>query len=519
MSLNQSMNISLGSMKNNQYALTVVSQNIANIHVEGYCRQRVDFATNEYTTKCRNVIETIKGMNGAHISALSDYIDDGVFNDLIGKKSDAAYYNTLADALGELEDIADDLGDNGLNALLNDFFAASANLEKYPTDMAIRQQYVLAAQNVAEKFNDITKKYDAIQEDKFQTIGTDVQNINSLLSRLASANEANVKNSGSTATQAEVNSILEELSNYMDITTDKNDNGSVNLYINGVAVVMGNEQKYQLNAEFDSTNPDGAVKFSLQSLENPDYVIENGVTDSFKSGSMKAYIDFLNGSGGSFSNINDMKSALDSAAAAFANALNAIQTYDDGNSFAASITSDADGNLILEKATTPMFTTSDGSATITASNIQVNSAIVDNPFLVSAARIDLSKYTTQDENGNDVIDPNWIKAVGNSDNATEITALQNAKICSYNGGANNCTLSEFLTNNAAKNGMDAANITSKAENAQDLSDSAATNFANLIGVNLDEELADMIRYQRAYEASAKLFSTINDLIGTIINMV
>ena len=54
---------------------------------------------------------------------------------------------------------------------------------------------------------------------------------------------------------------------------------------------------------------------------------------------------------------------------------------------------------------------------------------------------------------------------------------------------------------------------------QGLADNAVTNYANLVGVNLDEELADMIRYQRAYEASAKLFSTINDLIGTIIGMV
>ena len=515
MSLNQSMNITLGSMKNNQYALTVVAQNIANVNVEGYHRQKVNFVTNEYTTKCQNVIETIKGMNGASISSLTNYIDEGALNDLIGKKSDASYYNTLVDALGDLEDIADDLGDNGLNALLNDFFTASANLEKYPTDMAIRQQYVLAAQSVAEKFNDIAKRYDDIQEDKFQTVEMDVSNINSLLAKLASANEAHVRNNQSTETQANINAILEELSNYMDITTDKNDNGTVNLYIGGIAVVQGNEQKYTLNAEFDSTNPDEAVKFSLQSIENPDYVIENGINDSFKSGSMKAYIEFLNGSGGSFANINDMKSALNSAAEAFANALNDVQTYDDGNVFAASITTDVDGNLILEKATNPMFTTSDGSGKFSASNIQVNAAIVDNPFLVAAARIDLSDYT--DDTG--AVDPNWIKAIGNSDNAVEITALQNAKICSYGGGANNCTLSQFLINNAAKNGSDLAGIEGKAETAQGLADNAVTNYANLVGVNLDEELADMIRYQRAYEASAKLFSTINDLIGTIIGMV
>ena len=67
--------------------------------------------------------------------------------------------------------------------------------------------------------------------------------------------------------------------------------------------------------------------------------------------------------------------------------------------------------------------------------------------------------------------------------------------------------------------MDIANIQGKADTAQDIADTDKTNYINLIGVNLDEELADMIKYQRAYEASAKLFSTINDLMGTIISMV
>ena len=73
--------------------------------------------------------------------------------------------------------------------------------------------------------------------------------------------------------------------------------------------------------------------------------------------------------------------------------------------------------------------------------------------------------------------------------------------------------------NAAENGTDIAAIQKKADTASDIADYNATNYANLIGVNLDEELADMIKYQRAFEASAKVFSTVNDLMGTIISMI
>ena len=45
------------------------------------------------------------------------------------------------------------------------------------------------------------------------------------------------------------------------------------------------------------------------------------------------------------------------------------------------------------------------------------------------------------------------------------------------------------------------------------------NYKNLTGVNLDEELADMIRYQRAYEASAKVFSVADNMMQIVLNMV
>lgn len=510
MSLNQSMNISLNSMKNNQYALTVVSQNIANMHTEGYHKQRVDFQTNEYTTNCENVLSTIRGMNGASIASLSDYIDNGAFKNKLNSNSDANYYNTLADALGGLEDISDDLGDNGLNALLNEFYTAASNLEQFPTDMTIRQQYVMAAQEVCDKFNLISKKYDSIQLDTMQTVQSDVNNVNALLSDLAQANVAHLKNHGGTSTQAEINSILEELSNYTKVTTDTNSNGTVNVYINGVAAVQGGDVKYKLEANFNPDEPNNTVSFLLRSTENPEYTHNSGITESFTTGSMKAYIDFLNGSGENFSNVNDMKESLNQAANAFATALNKIQTFDEGDVFAASITTnEKTGELMLEKATTPFFVSTDGGE-FNAGNIKVNSEITKNPYLISTARIDLNNY----EDGED-----WTKSIGNADNAVEITKLKNEKICSIGDGKNNATLSQFLTNAAAKNGMDLASIDKKAQTYQDIADTDANNYANLVGVNLDEELADMIRYQRAFEASAKVFSTANDLLGTIIGMV
>ena len=134
---------------------------------------------------------------------------------------------------------------------------------------------------------------------------------------------------------------------------------------------------------------------------------------------MKGYIDLLNGSGDTFSNVNDMKAALNHLASVFAEELNNIQTYDDGVSFAASLVTGGDG-FQLEKSTTKLILASnDPAADVNASNISVNSAMFDNPLLIAASRIDSNNFKDVDGNPDD----SWKDAVGNSDNAVKFTAL------------------------------------------------------------------------------------------------
>ena len=514
MSINQSMGISIDSMKNNQYALAVVSHNIANLNTEGYARQRVDFVEVRTPNSSKNVYSVIKSLQGADISSLTNSIDKAAFDGMINSNSDANYYNTLADSLGELEDVADDLGDNGLNALLNDFYKACANLEQFPADMSIRQQYVLALENVCDKFNSVAKKCDNIQQDKYDTVKGSLNNINSLLSDLASLNEAYIKNGNASSTQTQINSILQELSNYTKVTYDQNSNGSYNVYFGNVAVVQGTEQKFNLEANLDPESEE-VLSFSLRSVDDTDFVLTEGINDFFKTGSLKAQIDFLNGSGGSFSNLNDIKNYINEASSAFKTALNNLQTQTDEDGFPAYIVSE-NGELLLSNDPEPVDLLTGDSA----KDLKVNESVIKNPFLVCAARINLDNYT-EEEIANDA----WRKSIGNADNAGKMTNLQNQKICYYNledkeaGNPPDCTLGQFLINNAAKAGMDVAGAQNKADIYQGIADSDADNYSNMVGVNLDEELADMIKYQRAFEASARVFATINDLMGTIINMV
>lgn len=510
MSLGQSLNISLNSLKNNQYALSVVSHNIANMNTEGYTRKRVDFEESIVGNYGNDVYSRIKSLNGSTIAGLTDYMDEAALGNIRDANSDAEYYNALADALGGLEDLNDALGDNGLNAVLNDFYTAASKLEQFPDDLTIRQQYVMAAENVCDKFNEVYKDYDKYQQSMISETQDGVDIVNNLLSQIADANKTYLNNGQDSTALNSTYGLIEQLSSYVDVTTDKNANGTLNVYIGDIKAVQGTKVNYTLDMKSDTSgSSENVVSFSLKSTDNEDYVISNGVNDFFHKGKFGANVEFLNGTNKNYYNIDDMKNALNNAANAFATELNKIQTYDDGTKFAASITT-VDGVNILEKASVDMFTSKDGGE-LNASNMQVNSQIKDNVFLVAAARIDLSKY----EDGSD----EWKYAVGNSSNVTEITDLQNKRICDYGGEEDNCTLSDFLASLAAKTGMDAAGLGNKAQAYQDILDSAKENYSNMAGVNIDEEIADMLKYQRAYEASARVFAAVNSLYDVIFGMV
>ncbi len=509
MSLGQSLNISTGALRNNQYALTVVSHNVANLNTAGYTRKRVNFEESIIGNYGRDVYSRIKSLNGSTITGLVDYMDEAALGDIAKTKSDSEYYNTLNDAIGGLEDMADALGDDGLNGLLNEFFKASANLEQFPDDLTIRQQYVAAAQSVCDKFNEISKKYDDYQDTMISDTQDNTETVNRLLEQIAASNENYIKNGKDSSALNDTYALIQELSSYVNVTTEKNANGTLNVCIGNVQVVKGSKVNYTLQSEADTSGNGDVLKFSLKSTEDENQVITKGINEAITGGKIGASIEFLNGTNDSYYNIADMKNALNEAANAFATELNKIQTYDDGDVFAANITT-VNGVNQLEKSTVNMFVSKDGQA-FSASNITVNSEILNNVFLVAAARIDMNKF--------DVDKQDWKLAVGNSTNATEITALQTKKICDYGGKQDNCTLSDFLSAISAKNALDKDSMDGKAGTYKDLLDSALTNYSNLTGVNIDEEISDLLKYQRAYEASAKVFSTVNGLYDTILGMI
>jgi flagellar hook-associated protein 1 FlgK len=104
---------------------------------------------------------------------------------------------------------------------------------------------------------------------------------------------------------------------------------------------------------------------------------------------------------------------------------------------------------------------------------------------------------------------------GDNENAQALTALRNTRL--FAGGSQ--TTVEFLGALGASVGTAARAAGAQADTLAGVIQATQAQQQSVSGVNVDEELADMIRYQHAYEASAKFVSTIDQMLETLLHMV
>ncbi len=512
MTISQTMNISRESMNNYQHALAVVSHNIANQNVDGYIKLRADFATNPTYSYGNNVYSNIRGLNGACISQITSYANNAAANSAREANSGAQYYYTLDSIMGQLGEISNELGDDGLQATLADFFSAAQNLSANPTDPSARRIYIESAQSVAMKFNSVAKSLDNLQE---QLVGNwqqpatiensdiymSVQDFNQKLERLTEINKQivvqGVDNSAGLINERE--NLLNDMSAYVDLNVEYNKNGSVDVKMGDIKLVAGAEQQLKLNVVTgDATTP------AIIQVEKMDgTLVHSNANSEVSGGQLGAILDIVNQSDDGLITISGMRAKIDEMASTFATEVNNIQTFVDGTTQAMALSVDpATGQQILVPSTEPIFNITNP---ITADSISVNQNIINDPNLIATARVDTS------------VD-GWENNVGNTDNIVATAQLRDKKTMSTFGGENNVTFEGFLTYYSGEVGLQQSDIKGKFDTANTLNDSAQTNLQSITGVNLDEELADMIKFQRGYEASARVFNTANEIYQLLVTL-
>ena len=84
-------------------------------------------------------------------------------------------------------------------------------------------------------------------------------------------------------------------------------------------------------------------------------------------------------------------------------------------------------------------------------------------------------------------------------------------------GPGGSTISELFEGVQGYLGLEAQQATTQRDLTDLVVDDIERALADVTGVSTDEELTDMLQYQRAYEAAARVITVIDEMLDRLIN--
>jgi len=458
--------------------LDVTSNNIANVNTPGYSRREAIMSETDPLFRNGGFYGT-----GAVVEKLRTYREEFFDREIRDTGSRKAGYEADERLLQRIESILAEPSNHSLSNVIDDFFSSFNELATTPEDVSLRDYLLSRAATLVDRFHTTAEQLSTVREETLNNIDADIKIANGIIQEIAHLNKqiANGNARGNADAQSLIDrreTKLEELAEMVNVNVTNGKAGSINLFINGINVVTdGDAANLKIQETVNSnTGERTIILLKTDSNDNPLATITAASGRIAKN--IKHYnttLDDKDSSGG-FS----MGNSLNNLANAFVQKVNEITTQGYGL--------DDTGN------TTPgrnFFEPSVGNAT--AFTIEISEDVLDNPR-------DIPLSAAAGEPGDNTI-------------ARSISNLANDS--SFLDGK---TPSKYFTDfigtianmgNEAANGNSTSTLVAEQLNSQ---------RESVIGVSLDEEGVNLIKYQKAFEASSRIINMSNDLLSIIINL-
>ena len=221
------------------------------------------------------------------------------------------------------------------------------------------------------------------------------------------------------------------------------------------------------------------------------------------SGALGGLLHFAtdNGDGENGINAGTVMKGLDKLAQSIADIFNDLNTRNG----AYCINPDDTTKLQATTADNLIFVGADGTGQgITAGNIQINSDLLtdDGCWKIACAYFG-DPATNFDEN-----------AIGNAQNVVDMLGTRTQKIADLDG----MSLEDFYTGLVGKVASAGSNIQSLYDTQSEVINSIESKIKDATGVDLNEELVDLVKYQTAYSAAAQVFNTCNSCLDVLMSL-
>jgi flagellar hook-associated protein 1 FlgK len=458
------LDMALRALQAQQTGMDVTSHNVANANTDGFSRQNVQLSTTEpFAMPGMNRPATAGQLGTGVIANNIQRARDGFLDSQWRTESGSlAHATNRQDALEQVEVVLDEPQGVGLNSLFNEYYRVWNELSNDPgaDSMPVRTTVVQQALSLTGAFNRIANQLTSIRTGLDNNVKTDVNEVNTITDQIYQINQTivQVEVTGQTANdfRDRRDSLMDRLSQLVGVSSAENADGSINVTMGSQVLVNGVTAKTNL-----TTTPNAG---------NSNYVdvMYGAVAATIGSSGIAGRIaarDTL---------IPTYQTQLDTIASNLITATNAIHTTG----------YDANGNPGV-----PFFTGTN------ASTITVNSLIQADPTLVAAS----------DTAG----------AEGNNEVALSIMKLQTNMSPPLPANTPNSTTA--YSSLVAGLGTDNRTARNDADTQQALVDLLQRRREAISGVSLDEEATNLLRYQRAYEAAARVMTTYDEMLDKLIN--
>lgn len=482
-------NIAYSGLNAAKKSLETTAHNIANANTEGYSRQQVVKQSNFPVGQS----PIIRG-TGVKVKEIKRIHDELVEKELSETISGTEYHKERTLLLEQIETMFNEVNDDGLNKSLNNFFNSFRELANQPENETIRSIVREKAKALTQDFKRINKNLDDMEDHLGLKLYKNIESINVISYEIKELNKQITRveiGQGETGDLRDKrDQLVKDLSAYMDISVYSDNEGRYVVNAEGVgSLVAGgtyNKLKSSRVPADRSTNEKAGsteIYWDARDTQLP-------ISQNFRKGQLGAIFEVRN------AQIGKLRGKMDSIAYNLANLVNAIHSRGIPSK---PMQVDSQGNPISSPKGPPYsqvdFFKNPGVEKGASKRIEISDAVAS----------DLGNIATA------------IAANRPGDNrvAIAISKIQHEKIL-HEGTT---TLEEEYLKSIGDIGLETKKSKFDFNQSEGLLAQVKAIRERVSGVSIDEEAADMVKFQHAYEAAAKVMATSGKMFDTVIGIL
>lgn len=466
--LYSSLNATVKALNAHGRALETAGKNLANVNNPAYSRQRILYG-DRGTVVTPSGAESL-GLEALGVQQLRDSLTDRQLMREISLKSsfeaEQAGYQRAQAGLGQSIGAAGatdatSASANGLGAALDKLFNGFQAFAASPTDVGARQSLLQTASILTDRFQLADTRLAQVQNDLDAQVATDVGSVNNLLSTIAALNgqigrfEVNAPGSA-VDLRDQRQAKLEELAAKLPVELHDTTSGQIQVVAkdaSGADVVL-----------IDLSNVSGTVAFDAAAGQitagSPATAL------ALAAGSIKGSLTARDGA------VQTLRSNLDLLARQLVTSVNTAYNP-----------TGATGNFFLATGLTAGAIRLDPSVNASTLKASDGGAAGDNTVAIAISQLATRSFSTGGTPP-DIIDG---------------------------------TLGNFYSSAVSDLGQALAGANSRVEDQTNIEKLVRSQRDSVSGVSLDEEMADLMKYQRAFQASSRVFGVIDELLDSVVN--